>query len=161
MKNILPFLFFLFAGHAFSQVNAVLPSEAKTFYEKAMLQIKPEVKTLIEKNANKLSGQKINVDSLVKELKKNPVLKDANESCLQAIAILVLVQVSEIADSDLKQLVIRKRQSDAANENDAEKERDKNYASRLVENKSDIALAVSFMMERLPATPEIVMDKFK
>jgi hypothetical protein len=161
MKNILPFFFLLFAGHAFSQVNAVLPSEAKAFYKTAMLHINPEVKNLIEKNANKLTGHKINVDSLVKELKKNPLVKDANETSLQAIAVLILVQVSENADNNLKQLVIHKRQSDSGNENEAEKERDKNYASLLVENKSDIALAVSFIMEKLPARPDMVMDKFK
>jgi hypothetical protein len=51
MKNILP-LFFLFLSQlTIAQVNAVMPSEANTFYQNAMLTIKPEIKNIIEKNA--------------------------------------------------------------------------------------------------------------
>lgn len=159
MKNILLLLFLFFACHAFSQVNAVLPSEANVFYQNAMQHIKPAVKNLIEKNANKLTGHKINVDSLAKELQKNPLLKGGNENDLEAITVLILVQVSRNVDNNLKELVIHKKNDE--NENEAEKERDKIYVSLLVENKSDIAGMVSFIMKKLSGSPEMVMDKFK
>lgn len=157
MKNLLPFLFLLFAPHVFSQVNAVLPSEAKTFYENAMLRVNPEIKHLIEKNANKLTGHKINVDSLERELKKSFLLKGRNESEIQAIAILILVQASKNADNNLKEMVIHKKQSNPESEN----EKDKTYASQLVENKSEIAQTVLLMMKKLSGTQEMVMEKFK
>lgn len=159
MKNMLPFLFLFFAPHVFSQVNAILPTEAKVFYENAMLHIKPEVRTFIEKNANKLTGHKINVDSLEKELKKSNLLKHRNESELHAIAILILVQASKNADDSLKEMVIHKKQPDS--ESEIEKERDKDYASRLVENKSEIAETVLFMMKKLSGTQQIIMKKFE
>ena len=157
MKNMLLLLFLFFACRAFSQVNAVLPSEANVFYQNAMQSIKPAVKNLIEKNANKLTGDKINIDSLMKELQKNPLLKEGNENDLEAITVLILVQASKNADKNLKELVIHKRQDNSENE----KERDKNYASLLVENKSDIAQTVSFIMKKLSGSQGMVMDKFK
>ena len=161
MKNMLPllFMFLLFAHQGFSQVNAILPSDANAFYQNAMQSINPAIKNLIEKNANKLTGHKINTDSLVKELKINPLLKGGNENDLEAITVLILVQASKNADNNLKELVLHKRQTNY--ENDAEKEKDKNYASLLVENKSDIAESVSLIMKKLPGSPEMVMDKYK
>ncbi len=159
MKNMLPLLFLLFARQAFSQVNAILPSEANAFYQNAMQSIKPAIKNLIEKNANKLTGHKINVDSLVKELQKSPLLKGGNEKDLEAITVLILVQASKNADNNLKELVIHKKQTNY--EDDAEKEKDKNYASLIVENKSDIAQTVSFIMKKLSGSAQMVMDKYK
>lgn len=161
MKNILLLLFLFFSLRVFSQVNAVLPSEAKTFYDNAMVRLKPEVKNLIEKNANKLAGHKINVDSLVKDLQKSPLLKGGNENDLEAITVLILVQASKNADNNLKELVIHKKRSDGETENQEEREKEKIYTSLLVENKSDIALAVSFIMKKLSGSQEMVMDKFK
>ncbi|MEO8822229.1 MAG: hypothetical protein ABI366_01550 [Ginsengibacter sp.] len=159
MKNTLLLLFLFFACHAFSQVNAVLPSEAKTFYENAMLRIKPQFKNLIEKNANKLTGHKINVDSLMIELQKNPLLKGKNEKDMEAITVLILVQVSRNVDNNLKEMVIHKKND--GNENEADNQREKNYASLLVENKSEIAQNVSFIMKKLSVSSQTVMDKFK
>ena len=159
MKNVLPFFVLFFASPSFSQVNAVLPSEANAFYQNAMQSIKPAVKNLIEKNANKLTGHKINVDSLVKELQKNPLLKGGNENDLEAITVLILVQASKNVDNNLKELVIHKKND--GNENEEEKQREKNYASLLVENKSEIAQNVSFIMKKFSGSPEMVMEKFK
>ncbi len=70
------------------------------------MRIKPGIKNLIEKNANKLTLRKVNIDSLIKELHKNPLLKKGNEKDLEAITILILVQVSKNADNELKDIVI-------------------------------------------------------
>lgn len=155
MKNILPLIFLFLSHYTFAQVNSVLSSEANTFYQDAMLTIKPQIKSLIEKNANKLTGHKVNVDSLLKELHKNPLLKNGNEKDLEAITVLILVQASKNADSELKDMVIHMRQSNSKSENY------KSTAAFLVENKSDIAETVSFLMKEISGSPEMVMDKFK
>lgn len=138
-----------------------MPSEANTFYQNAMLSIKPGVKSLIEKNANKLTGQKVNVDSLIGELHKNALLKNGNEKDLEAITILILVQVSRNADNELKNLVVHMRQTNSAPASTDEDEKNKNTAALLVENKSDIAQSVSLIMKRISGSPEMVMEKFK
>jgi hypothetical protein len=117
--------------------------------------IKPAVKNLIEKNANKLTGQKVNVDSLVKELHKNPLLKNGNEKDLEAITVLILVQSSKNADNALKDIVIHMRNSNS------ETEKYKSTATLLVENKSEIADAVAGILKNISGSPEMVMDKFK
>ena len=132
-----------------------MPADANAFYENAMISIKPEVKNLIEKNANKLTGHKVNVDSLIKELHKNALLKNGNDKDLEAITVLILVQVSKNADSKLKDIVIHMRQPGA----DAESY--KTATALLVQNKSDIAESVSLIMKKISGAPEMVMDKFK
>jgi hypothetical protein len=84
------------------------------------------------------------------------MLKGRNEIEIQAIAILILVQASKNADNNLKEMVIHKKQSNPESEN-----KDKTYASQLVENKSEIAQTVLFMMKKLSGTQEMVMEKFK
>ncbi len=152
---MLPLLFLFLSRYTFAQVNNVLPSEANTFYQNSMKSIKPEVKNLIEKNANKLTGKKVNVDSLVQELHKNPLLKNGNEKDLEAITVLILVQASKDVDNELKEIVVHMRQSNS------ESEKYKSTAALLVENKSEIAEAVSLIMKKISGSPEMVMDKFK
>ena len=161
MKNILPLLFFFFSNHIFAQVNSVMPVQANTFYENAMLTIKPEIKNIIEKNANKLRGRKINVDSLITELHKNGHLRPGTKNDLEAIAVLILVQTSKYADADLKNLVLNLNHSNSKKETEAEKEISKNKAEIILSNKSDIAQSVSFIMKKFPGSPELVMDKFR
>ncbi len=126
-----------------------------------MLTVKPQIKTLIEKNANKLTGHSINVDSLIKELHKNPLFKNGNEKDLEAITVLILVQASKNADNELKDLVIHMRRSDSENKGETDIENSKNTAAQLVENKSHIAQSVSQIMQKISGSTEMVMDKFK
>lgn len=155
MKNILPLFFLFLSQYTFAQVKSVLPSEANAFYQNSMKSIKPAVKNLIEKNANKLTGQKVNVDSLVKELHKNALLKNGNEKDLEAITVLILVQASRNADNELKDMVIHLSNSNA------ESEKYKSTATLLVENKSQIADCVALIMKKISGSPEMVMDKYK
>jgi hypothetical protein len=59
----------------------------------------------------------------------------------------------------LKELVLQKRND--GNKNDAEKEKDKQYASLLLENKSEIAQKVALIMMQNSLSPEMTLDKFK
>ncbi len=161
MKNILPLFFLFFANPIFAQVNSVMPIQANTFFENAMLAIKPDIKNIIEKNAIKLKGRKINVDSLVKELHKNEHLRLGNENDLDAITVLILVQTSKYADDDLKNLVLNLNHTNSKKETEAEKEISKNKADIILSNKSDIAQSVSNIMKKFTGSPELVMDRFR
>jgi len=159
MKNMLPLLFLLFGCDAVCQVNTILPSEADAFYQNAMQNLKPAVRILIEKNAGKLTGQKVNKDSLMRELQKVPLLKTANIHDLEAITVLILVQASKNVDNNLKELVLQKRNE--GNKNDAEKVKDKQYALLLAENKSEIAEMVASILIKSSFSPTMTLDKFK
>jgi hypothetical protein len=159
MKNMLPLFFLLFACDAVCQVNTILPSEATAFYQNSMQRLKPAIRNLIEKNASKLTGKRVNTDSLMGELQKDPLLRTASAGDLKAITVLILVQASKNADNNLKELVLQKRND--GNKNDAEKEKDKQYASLLLENKSEIAQKVALIMMQNSLSPEMTLDKFK
>jgi len=95
----------------------------------------------------------------MRELQKDPLLRTASAGDLKAITVLILVQASKNADNNLKELVLQKRND--GNKNDAEKEKDKQYASLLLENKSEIAQKVALIMMQNSLSPEMTLDKFK
>lgn len=138
-----------------------MPAQANEFYENAMMNIKPDIRNLIEKNANKLRGRKIDVDSLVNELHKNALLRRGTEKDLEAITVLIMVQASKYADADLKNLVINLPHSNSKQQNETEKEISKNKTELILSNKSDIAQSISFIMKKFSGTTEMVMDKFR
>jgi 3-deoxy-D-arabino-heptulosonate 7-phosphate (DAHP) synthase len=101
------------------------------------------------------------VDSLIKDLHKTPLLRNGTQKDLEAITVLILVQVSRNADSELKDIVIHMRHSNSEKKNEEDDENCKNTAALLVKNKSEIALGVSVIMKKLSGSAEMVMDKFK
>ena len=155
MKYFLPLLLSFLSRFTFAQVNSVMPPEANHFYQNAMVSIKPDVKNLIEKNANKLVGHSVNVDSLIRELHKNAFLITGNEKDLEAVTVLILVQISKNTDKELKDLVIHTSHSDTNNE------KYKTTAALLAQNKSNIAETVSLLMKKISGSAEIVIDKLK
>lgn len=106
MKNLLPLILCCFFLTSYSQVHTSMPPEAKSFYQKAMQSLKPEIKYEVEKMASKLKGRNVNADSLSGEIKKDPVLKKYDQAKIDALTILVLVQASKNADEDLKKIVM-------------------------------------------------------
>jgi hypothetical protein len=119
MKKFLPFFFFGFSLSTFGQVNYSMPPEANTFYNNAMQKLKPVIKNVIEKNARNLKGRHVNIDSLLAQLQKETGLKSSSKETLQAITVLIMIQVSKNADADLKNLVInmpKNKAGDATNE---------------------------------------------
>ena len=119
MKNLLPFIFCGFSFCSFAQVHSAMPPEASAFFNNAMRSIKPEIKNLIERNANNLKGRNVNADSLTNTLKKDPLLKKINQHDIEAITVLIMVQASKNADAELKNLVInmRKNNNQSSQEN--------------------------------------------
>lgn len=164
MKNLLLLFFLGITSTAFAQVNSVLPAEANNLYTTAMQSIKPEIKSIIEKNANKLKGRNINTDSLSAELHKNELLKNTDQQYLQALTILIMVQVSKNADVDLKNLVTnmhKKTTEKAKKQNSSENSISENKVDRILANKSQIAENVSLVMKNLSGTTETMIEQFK
>jgi hypothetical protein len=155
MKNLLLLFFCSVSVLGFSQVNMVMPPEANLFYTNAMKSIKPEIKSVIENDAKKFKERNINADSLSNELKKVPVLKRFNQREIEAVTILIMVQVSKNADVDLKNLVMRIRKDTNQNLSafDATKP--------ILEHKSKIAENVSVLMKKISPSPENVINNLK
>lgn len=106
MKNLLPIFFCVFFLPTYSQVNNSMPTEANLFYQKAMDVLSPEIKNKVQSVAKKLKGRIVDADSLSMEIKKDIVFKKHNSLKAEAITILILVQASKNADTDLKEMVV-------------------------------------------------------
>lgn len=159
MKNLLPFLFCLFSFCTIAQIKTVMPPEANTFYLKAMANIKPQIKNIIEKNANGLKGKTINTDSLSKALIKNEFLKNASPQDIEAIGVLIMVQTSRNADADLKDIVINMRKNERGKNSDNSEAGNK--VESILENKSRIAENVSALMKRISGTQDVVINNLR
>lgn len=136
-----------------------MPPEANAFYSKAMANIKPQIKNIIEKNANGLKGRTINTDSLLKALIKNQLLINATPQDIEAIGVLIMVQTSKNADADLKDLVINmhKNERGKTQANDTPG----NKVESILENKSKIAENVSILMKRISGAQDVVINSLR
>ncbi|HUZ59170.1 MAG TPA: hypothetical protein VMU83_10340 [Hanamia sp.] len=163
MKNLLLILFPCFSLCSFSQINTVMPPEANTFYGKAMPAIKSRIKNIIERNALKLKGRIINSDSLSKALAKKSLLKNATPEDLQAIVVLIMVQVYQNADADLKNLVIHmsKSEEEISTGNAGGESVEEKRVDRILANKSRIAEEISLVMKRISGSQDVVIDNLK
>lgn len=140
-----------------------MPQEANTFYRKAMPTIKSGIKSIIENNAVSLKGRTVNIDSLTRSLAKAPLLKHATQQDKDAIAVLIMVQISINADTDLKNLVIHiaknetpKNPANETGENSSEKK-----VERILTNKSLIAENVSLVMKRISGAQDVVINNLR
>jgi hypothetical protein len=158
MKKILPFIFLCFSFSGFAQVNYIMPEEANTFYKNAMLKIKPDIKNIVIKNAQSLKGQHVNTDSLFTQLHKEPALKSGSKANLQAIVVLIMVQVSKNADADLKNLVINMSKNKNPNKSNESPE---DQVATIVANKSVIAESVTMAMKKFSDSGELQLDNLK
>jgi len=158
MKKFLPFLFLAFSFDGFAQVNFSMPPEANTFYNKAMLKIKPVLKNMIFKNAQNLKGRRVNTDSLFTQMEKEPVLKNSSKEILQAVTVLIMIQISKNADADLKNLVVNMGKNKVANET---AENPENQVASILANKSEIAESVSIAMKTISPDQEVLLGNLK
>lgn len=163
MKNLLLLFLIILTYKSYAQVNSVMPAEATSFYNSAMQKIKPELKNTIEKNANKLKGRIVNIDSLSVELHKDRFLKNSNQEDLKAIVVLIMVQISKNADADLKNMVIHMHKNPDQNENrnSSVNGRQENMIENILANKRQIAENVSSVMEKLPGLTQTLIDELK
>lgn len=159
MKNLLPFIFCGLSFGSYSQVNTAMPPEADLFYNNAMQTIKPQIKNTIEKNANNLKDRKVNADSLSRLLRADRALKGRTQQDIEAITILIMVQVSKNADADLKALVVNIQKNhdtdmpaNGANSTNVE---------NILNNKSEVAAQVSLLMKKLAGFQDMALDNLK
>lgn len=158
MKNLLLILLIIFSINSFGQVNSVIPPEANKLYNNAMQSINPTIKNIVEKTAINLKGRKVNMDSLSKTLHKERLLKNADERDIDAITVLIMVQISRNADTDLKNLVVNMKHTDNSKsnaDNSAEK------AEIILNNKSQIAENVTIVMKKISGSAEIALEKLR
>jgi hypothetical protein len=160
MKNLLLFFFIVFSIRSIGQVNAVIPPEANVFYDHAMQTIKPEIKSVIEKNAVSLKGKKINMDSLSKSLRSDRILKKFSQQGLEAVTVLIMVQVSRNADAELKNLVVNMRKESGGG-TDTPGGTSEWKVQNILANKSEIAENVALVMKKFPDSPESALTNLK
>ena len=163
MKNLLLPLFSFFSFSCYAQINYVMPQEANSFYYRAMPEIKPGIKSIIEKNAGALRGRTVNVDSLTRQLDKDRILKGVTHQDIEAITVLIMVRISLDADSDLKNMVINMHNNDQeiSNENKAQRKVTQDKVDRILAHKSRIAENVSMVMKRISGAQEVVINNLR
>lgn len=140
-----------------------MPQEANAFYRKAMPTIKSGIKNIIEKNAVSLKGRLVNIDSLTRSLAKASLLKHATHQDIDAIAVLIMVQISINADADLKNLVIHIAKSDSPQNpaNETGESSSEKKVEKILTNKSLIAENVSLVMKRISGAQDIVINNLR
>ena len=101
----------------------------------------------------------MNPDSLSSVLRADRALKGRTQQDIEAITILIMIQVSKNADADLKELVmnIQKNNSKDSSANNA----DSINVENILNNKSEIAAKVSLLMKKLSISQNIVLDHLR
>lgn len=153
MKKILPFIFFGLPFFCTAQVNTVMPPEAGAFYGKAMPSIKPVMIALIKRNATNLRNRNVNADSLLSALKKDASLKGINQHSLDAILVLIMIQMSINLDAELKDLVLRMR-------NDQSSKEGQSLTEEILDHKSKLAQTVAHMFTKI-SSPENAINNLR
>lgn len=153
MKKFILLSFLGLPFFSIAQVNSVMPPEAGAFYRKAMPSMKPAMIELIKRNAINLKNRKLNSDSLLSALKKETSLKGTDKDNLDAILVLIMIQVSVNLDAELKELVITMRNDRSSGERESSTEKILNHKSRLAET-------VSFMFKKIPS-PENAINNLR
>lgn len=153
MKNFLPLIFLSLPFFSVAQINTVMPPEAGAFYKNAMPTIKPSMIALIKRHAINLRNRNVNADSLMAVLKKDVSVKGASQHSLNAIVVLIMVQLSNNADAELKEIVLKMRN------NQSSKERNE-LTEEILENKSKLAETVTFVFKK-KSSPETAINNLK
>ena len=101
----------------------------------------------------------MNPDSLSSVLRADRALKGRTQQDIEAITILIMIQVSKNADADLKELVmnIQKNNSKDSSANNG----DSINVENILNNKSEIAAKVSLLMKKLSISQNIVLDHLR
>ncbi len=159
MRNFVLLLFAAFQNKGFSQVPMAMPPEADAFYNKAMPNIKPRLKTIIVSEAKLLKNTRPNGDSLFNVLHTSAAFKNIIDRDLHAITTLIMVQASKDADEDLKKMVIAMRNGQAT---PSESEDEKKLRLELISRrKSEIAEQVSLVIQGITDSREMIIENLK
>jgi len=152
MKNLLLYFFCSISFCSIAQVHSAMPPEATTFYINAMCCIKPEIKYLIVKKAAVLKSN--NTDSLLKALKRTNLLSNLSTPELEAVIVLIMVQASKNADTNLKELVINMVKTGQNSEGSSK-------TKIILDYKSNMAESIKSLMKKIAPSRESVIDNLK
>jgi hypothetical protein len=153
MKNFLPLIFFSLPFFINAQVNTVIPAEAGAFFSKAMPSIKPAMIALIKRNGINLRNRNVNADSLLSALKNDASLKGVNQHGVEAILVLIMIQMSINLDAELKNLVLGLR-------NDQTSIEGQSLTEEILDHKSRLAETVTFVFKKI-SSPESAINNLK
>ena len=156
MKNLLLILLIVLSLTGYGQVNSVIPPEVNNFYNNAMRTVNPSIKNFIETSANNLKGRTVNIDSLSKAIQKDKLLKNANRREIDALTVLIMVQASKNADTELKNLVINMNREGKEAKNQSSQK-----AEIILANKSQIAENVSLVSKDIPFSSESLLTNLR
>ncbi len=166
MKNLLLFVVIIFIAvkSANAQVPKAMPPDANEFYNKSMPLLRPQVKNIVLQIATTLKNRSINTDSLSNALQKNSHLKGMSKNDIDGVAVLIMVQASSDADSDLKKMVLaigrenhQKNMPSKDNGNEAQNLK----LQTIMDRKSDLAEGVTYVMKKISGTQQDIINNLK
>lgn len=125
-----------------AQVHNAIPPEAAVFYNEARQTAKAGIIMLVENKSLYLSGKRVNGDSLIQSLSKEPELQQVNNGDLKTVALLILIKCSQNADTELKRIVLQMQK---------EKDEDLSFekTAPILKRKSDLALQISKWLKQI------------
>ena len=106
MRNLLLMALCISFSHDLRAQAAVMSPEANEFYVNAMPVMRQQLKDIILQSAISLRYRKDNADSLSQRLLINKALKGMYKNDIEGITVLIMVQASKDADTDLKLMVL-------------------------------------------------------
>ena len=152
----------------YAQVPAAMPADANEFYNSSMPILRAPVKNVVLKAAAGMKHRKANADSLSRALKLNAALHGASNNDIDGIVVLIMVQASKNADADLKNMVMsishEKEQKKSENKDASADETAgiQNVKLQMIMNhKSDMAEEVSYLMPKISADQQSIINNLK
>jgi hypothetical protein len=182
MKNLLLFAFCIsFLKNLDAQVPTAMPADANAFYINAMPAIRQQVKDIIIQTAAAIKHRKPNADSLTQRLRTNKALKGMSNADIGGIIVLIMVQASKNADTDLKIMVLgmsrrnepeqqQRTSVQTVSENNAENKTtpvedindvQNSKMKMIMEGKSRMAEEISTVMKKIAGTQQTIISNLK
>lgn len=106
MRYLLLLLSACLTDISLAQVNTSMPPEARLFYDRAIVSIRPDIKNFVGKKAIHYKKETMNARNLLASLKKDSLLHTIKGSNMEGLAVLILVQASLNIDEEIKNIVI-------------------------------------------------------
>ncbi|MEP6951364.1 MAG: hypothetical protein ABI863_18890 [Ginsengibacter sp.] len=182
MKSLLLFAFYISILQSVdAQVPTTMSPDANAFYINAMPAIRQQVKNIVLQTASAIKHYKVNIDSLSQRLRSNKTLKELSSNDIEGITVLIMVQASKDADTDLKLMVLgmnrrneQKQQQGitvqtVSENNSGNKPRSieeihdmqNSQLKMIVERKSRMAEEINDLMKKISGTQQTIINNLK
>lgn len=136
MKLFLPLMLTFICSSGYCQLYNSISTDAKSFYEKSMHDLKPAMASFILNKTAQLSDRNVDADSLTKSLIKEQLFKNSDRIFLKRISLLILIASANERDIQIKKLVMQMSRQKKVDLNS-------DVTQPLQKQKSDIAQEVS------------------